>query len=176
MEIGLVQGWIKEILGLEKEQVDDVREELDELCSLSVTLGDERGAFYRRAREHVRASVAEVYSPPRVTKAATALPRLGIEAGAALDITTCDEHGTPWDFSKEEMRRKAEQLIDFSKPYLLVGSPMCTKFSSWQQINRMRSKDMSRFHLERDEAVRKPSCLRMPLVRQTGRGRTVVLA
>ena len=67
MEIGLVQGWIGEILELEQDQVEDIMEELDELCSLSVTLGDERGAFYRRAREHVRASVAEVYSPPRVT-------------------------------------------------------------------------------------------------------------
>ena len=65
--------------------------ELDELCTLSVSLGEGRAAFYKRAKEHVQAFVAEIYSPPRVTKAATALPRLGIEAGAALGIMTCDE-------------------------------------------------------------------------------------
>ena len=99
-------------------------------------MGDSREAFRQRAREHIKASVAEIYSSPRVTKAATALPRLGIEAGAALDITTCDERGVPWDFTKEEMRKKAEALIDETKPDLLVRSPMCKKFSSWQRINR----------------------------------------
>ena len=104
-------------------------------------------------RDYIKASVAEIYSPPRVTKAATVLPRLGIEPGAALDITTCDERGVPWDFTKEEMKRKAEKLLDETKPDLLVGSPMCTKFSSWQRINWRRTRNPRRFKQERAEAV-----------------------
>ena len=47
-----------------------------------------------------------------MTRAATLLSSLGIEPGAAVDITTCDEHGKPWDFSDQAMRSKAERLID----------------------------------------------------------------
>ena len=36
---------------------------------------------------------------------------------------------------------------------LLVGSPMCTKFSSWRRISRVRGEDPSLIRAERDEAV-----------------------
>ena len=98
--------------------------------------------------------MAEIYSPPRVTKAAAAFPPLGMEAGAALDITTCDERGVPWDFTKKEMEEKAEKLLDETKPDLPVGSPMCTKFSSWRRISHRSAKDPFRFAKERAEAVK----------------------
>ena len=50
--------------------------------------------------------VSEVYSPPRVTKAAKVLTRLGITPGFALDITVDDETGEPWDLSKQRSRRR----------------------------------------------------------------------
>ena len=51
--------------------------------------------------------VSEIYSPPRVTRAARLLPHLGITPGFALDLTVNDEDGTPWDFDKVEKRNKA---------------------------------------------------------------------
>ena len=52
------------------------------------------------------------------------------------------------------MKKKAEKLLDETKPDLLVGSPMCTKFSSWQRISRRRTKDPRRLKQERAEAVK----------------------
>ena len=46
-----------------------------------------------------------------------------------------DENGEQWDFSKPSMRAKAEKLLDAQKPTLLVGTPMCTTFSTWQFMN-----------------------------------------
>ena len=124
---------------LNREEEDDLEEEMEETCALSMMMGDTRRAFSLRAKDYVKASVAEIYSPPRVTKAATMLPGLGIGAGAALDITTCDENGKPWDFSDLVMRGKADQLLDDTKPDLLVGSPMRIAFNHWQRLNRVKS-------------------------------------
>ena len=87
MEVGLAEGTVGALLSLDKDEEEDFVDELEELCELSETLGDSKEAFRGRARDCIKASVAEIYSPPRVTKAATVLPRLGIEPGAALDIT-----------------------------------------------------------------------------------------
>ena len=54
---------------------------------------------------------------------------------------------------KGRKTRKAEKLLDETKPDLLVGSPMCTKFSSWQRISRRRAKDPCRVKKEWIEAV-----------------------
>ena len=67
-------------------------------------------------------SVAEVYSPPRVTARAQFH---GLEGGVALDLTVLNDHGKPWDFSLEENRKAARNLIADTQPYLLVGSPPC---------------------------------------------------
>ena len=106
MEVGLTEGTVGALLSLDGVEEEDFLDELKELCELSETLGDSEEAFRDRARDYINASVAEIYSPPRVAKAATVLPRLGIELGAALDITTCDERGVPWDFTKEEMKKR----------------------------------------------------------------------
>ena len=153
MEVGLTEGTVGALLSLDGVEEEYFLDELKELCELSETLGDSEEAFRDRARDYIKASVAEIYSPPRVTKAATVLPRLGKEPGATLDITTSDERDIPWDFTKDEMKRKAEKLLDETKPDLLVGSPMCTKFSSWQRINRRRTRNPRRFEQERAEAV-----------------------
>ena len=97
--MGLTEGTVGALLSLDRAEEEDFLDELKELCELSEVLGDSEEAFRERARDYIKASVAEIYSPPRVTKAATVLPRLGIEPGAALDITTCDERGVPWDFT-----------------------------------------------------------------------------
>jgi len=64
-------------------------------------------------------------------------------AGFALDLTVLDEDGTPWDFTKEEKRNKARRLVRTQKPYMLVGSPSCKDFCTWQALNEAKSKDPS---------------------------------
>ena len=76
--------------------------------------------------------VAEVYSPPRVTQMAESL---GLRAGWALDLTTTDERGRPWNFDQLEMRNKAVHKLLKDEPTLLIGSPMCTAFSTMNNIN-----------------------------------------
>eukprot|EP00972_Heterocapsa_arctica_P096768 14277097-Heterocapsa_arctica.AAC.1 len=48
--------------------------------------------------QNARKTISEVYSPPRVSLAATSHPSSGIQAGFALDLTTVDEFGNPWNF------------------------------------------------------------------------------
>ena len=73
-------------------------------------------------------TVSEVYSAPRVTRAAKLLPSLGVLPGFALDLSTCDEEGRAWDFDEEDRREAARELIRTKRPKLVVGSPMCTDF------------------------------------------------
>ena len=74
----------------------------------------------------------------------------------ALDLTTPDEQGRPWDFDDLEMRRKARSIVIEHKPMMVVGSPVCTTWSSWQHINNAkrdpgvvaREQVRARVHLE----------------------------
>ena len=80
--------------------------------------------------------MSEVYSPPRVTAAATKLlPELRLIPGFALDLTTADVDGRLWDFDDKVMRERAMRKVKEERPQLLIGSPMCTAFSTWQRIN-----------------------------------------
>ena len=58
--------------------------------------------------------------------------------GLALDLTTCEENGRPWDFNDADMRAKAEKRVDDEQPHLLIGTPMCTAFSNIQNLNKAR--------------------------------------
>ena len=79
--------------------------------------------------------VAEVYSPPRVTARAQ---EMGMRPGMAFDITEKDENGVAWDFSRRERREEARRRLRATRPWLLVGSPMCTAFSILQSLNFSR--------------------------------------
>ena len=70
--------------------------------------------------------VTEIYSPARVNRLAA---KMGLIPGHSLDLTN------GWDFSREEHRRKAWNLIKSTKPYMLIGSPPCTMFSMLQELN-----------------------------------------
>ena len=82
--------------------------------------------------------ISEIYSPPRVTTYAKLLPSLGIGPGFALDLTTVNAKGEPWDFDTVEKQEEAERLLDETKPTILVGSPMCTAYCAWQRLNKHR--------------------------------------
>ena len=77
----------------------------------------------------------EVYSQPRVVPIAEST---GLTPGWSLDIKTCDSAGRPWNFDNEDCRRRAKQLVRQTKPLLLICSPMCTWFSTLQNLNRAK--------------------------------------
>ena len=93
---------------------------------------------YRTERSAaVKAIVSEVYSPPRVTAATTLLRALRYILGFALDLTTADVDAALWDFDSKVMRDRAMKKVREERPQLLIGSPMCTAFSTWQRISNL---------------------------------------
>ena len=91
--------------------------------------------LYGKGQEHVQSHVTEAYSPVRVTGMAD---KMGLIPGLAMDLTTCDEHGNPWDFNSEVMRAKAKKIVKSKASLLLVVSPMCSAFSRLQAFNVKR--------------------------------------
>ncbi len=79
------------------------------------------------------AHVSEVFSPPRVTKEAF---HMGLRPGMALDLSTTDEEGVPWDFSRADRRAEARRRLNTESPWLLIGSPMCRMFSALQHLSK----------------------------------------
>eukprot|EP00435_Cladocopium_sp_Y103_P064420 s364_g26.t1 len=77
-------------------------------------------------------TVVEIFSPPRLTAYGS---KKGLIGGIALDLTTVDEDGVAWDFTKAERRSKALQLIDDLQPELVLGCPPCGPFSVLQNLN-----------------------------------------
>ena len=136
---------------------DDVKEDIakldHEIVDLVCQMGGGRRAYRRERMKAVRAIVAEIYSPPRVTHCAKLLPQLGISAGFALDLTENNQRGEPWDFDDENKQDEAMDLIDETKPLFIVGSPMCTAFSTWQRINAHR-RDPVKMKEQYDKAVK----------------------
>ena len=61
--------------------------------------------------------------------------QLGMDGEIAWDLTTTDENGEPWDFSKQKMRENAIRFLNATKHAVLILSPPCTKFSTMQNIN-----------------------------------------
>ena len=52
----------------------------------------------------------------------------------AQDLTTNDrDDGMPWDSDVEAKREKALRLQREQGPLFIIGSPMCTRRSSWQR-------------------------------------------
>ena len=112
------------------EEREQARQHQREIMSVVESLGGSCRTFRRERAKSARAIISELYSPPRIRALARELPKFGIAPGLALDLTTCNSEGEPWDFSKSRMRDEAERLIDEQKPVLLVGTPMCTAFST----------------------------------------------
>ena len=83
----------------------------------------------------VQSHVSEAYSPIRVTGMAD---KMGLIPGLAMDLTTYDEHGNPWDFNIAAMRSKAKAIVKSKAALLLVVSPMCSAFSRLQSFNAAR--------------------------------------
>ena len=124
-----------DVCAAEPEMCDELEKDAKAIMQVVRDLGGNRREYaheWRKAMSHI---VSEVFSPPRVTKVLKMMPSLRMLPGYALDLTTCGEEGNAWDFDKFEMRQKARKLIAEQKPYVLIGSPQCTPYSSLQAMN-----------------------------------------
>ena len=116
----------------------------DCIAELLLTQMGASGRSYRReSRQAARKIVSEMYSPPRVTKLIRELKLKHMMAGFAFDLSMIDEDdGMPWDFSIPAKREKAWKRFTEQKPYVLIGSPACTAFSTWQRLKEAKSDDV----------------------------------
>ena len=81
--------------------------------------------------------VCEIYSQPRIAQEAGFQGRLRMKPGWSLDLTLDDPlTGKPWDLRKSEVRSRVRALVKTTKPFMLIGSPPCTSFSSLQNLRR----------------------------------------
>ena len=104
-----------------------------------------------------KAVVTEIYSPPRVTELLRQKPWTwrSLVPGFAFDLTVNDpDDNMPWDFSKSGKRSKAMRLIRESRPYMVIGSPCCTAFSTWQALNALRTRDPEKMRRAMARAIK----------------------
>ena len=116
--------------------MEEATADMQALSELVAALGGNPGKHRRAVAKKMKAVVSEVYSPPRVSAMAKLLPGFDVLPGFALDLTTEDEDGQPWDFDKMDQREKARRLLKQQKPMFLIGTSMCTAFSAWQHKSR----------------------------------------
>jgi hypothetical protein len=129
---------LKELMQtMARDAKEEVRKMNSEIMSVVRALGGDSQKYKRDRAKAIRAVVSEVYSPPRVTAAIKLLPELKLIPGFALDLTTADTDGALWDFDSKVMRERAMRKVKEERPQLLIGSPMCTAFSTWQRINNL---------------------------------------
>ena len=126
------------MLGADEELRESLLTINAEIMKLVGELGGSQKGYRRERAKQTRHLVSEVYSAPRVTAALKLLPGLNLVPGFALDLTTKDENGEEWDFTKADRRAKARSKVEEEKPYCLIGSPSCTEYCSWQALNAAR--------------------------------------
>ena len=97
----------------------EARTRYNDMMILVTSLGHSGRNFRREVTNRLRATVSEIYSAPRLTAAAARNPRLGIVFGIALDLTTTNNEGKPWDFNDPARRIEAEKLLDEQHPQFL---------------------------------------------------------
>ena len=127
----------------------------DEVAELLLA---QMGASGRQSRRDygraARKLVTDIYSPPRVTKLLSRVRSRHLMAGFAFDITVLDpDDGQPWDFNVKAKRDKARAMIREQRPYTLIGSPMCTAFSTWQRLNAARTRDPAAMERAKQGAI-----------------------
>ena len=153
---------------------EDVKEFIaahdEEICKLIRELGGTQRSYARERAGAIKAMVAEIYSPPRVTSCAKLLPGYKVIPGFALDLTTTNCKGEAWDFNDPAKRKEARHLVMKEKQLLLALSPMCTAFSRWQNLNaHKRDKELIEREWSQAMVHLKFACELMELQRSAGR-------
>lgn len=135
-----------EVLHRRLRRPDDVRVELVMKGAM---------AMYKRKG----ADVAEVYSQPRIAQEATARSYDGtrLVPGWSLDLTREDpETGRPWNLADKKVQRKVQAMVRETEPFMLIGSPPCTMFSTLMNLNKgqMKEEEYKRMMKEAKEHVK----------------------
>ena len=118
---------------LEKHDVKQILKDIEKLAEFKMPNHRQRRTLRQNGYGK---DVAEVYSPPRVTKVASSMK---IRPAFALDLTQVDpEDGLPWDFSVEAKRRRCKEKIEADKPLMTIVCPMCGPFSLLMTWNYAR--------------------------------------
>ncbi len=122
--------------GMDMSTVSEVSPDEEVIATIINALGCDGKSSRRERKAAAQRILSEVYSPPRITKMLAGMSAADLVPGLALDIS-CDDplDGLPWDFSRSEKRDRARSLLRTQRPLFLVGSVMCTAWSSWQQLN-----------------------------------------
>ena len=128
-----------------------MEKDAQEVLNIVRELGGSQKRYRRERGKMLRAVVSEVYSPPRVTKVLKMLPTADVLPGFALDLTTVNERGEHLDFTQAAKRKEALEKIETEKPYIVIGSPICTPWSSLQNLSEPR-RDPAAVERERVEA------------------------
>ena len=110
--------------------------------------------------------IMEIYSPVRVAGVAA---RYNLQPGESIDLRT------GWDLSKPEQRAKVKKKVKTEKPYKVICSPPCTKFSRLVALNLHTHVDdpewPEQFHIDREAAkVHVRFCIEIMKI-QMGEGR-----
>ena len=117
--VSVFDGDIRPVINLlegHPRQQQQVLEDNLEILKLVDELGSGSRGYRRHRKTALKNLVSEIYSRPRVTEALKLLPGLGLSAGFALDLTTTDELGNTWDFTKDVMKDNARKKVDKEKP------------------------------------------------------------
>ena len=108
-----------------------------------------KGCSPREARQ----KVAELYSPPRVTRElktpVTSRACPGLVVGPTFDLQS-DEAGQAYDFRLAADRGRCWGRLRSDRPWLVIGSPPCTWWSTLMSLNipRMDPEEVSRRQTE----------------------------
>jgi len=144
--------WDHALMRLARTMPADLRREVGELLDLYAQNGVRDAAASR--------AVVELYSPPRVTaelkRMQRRVPGMALVPGATFDLEE-DEHGVAYDALKATDRQRIRDRIQRDKPYLVVGSPKCTDYSSLTvnlQHPRMTEAEVRRRLVEREVLLR----------------------
>ena len=78
---------------------------------------------------NLKQQVMDMYSEPRVTRVLKMGPDQKLIPGLALDLST------GWDFDVAEHRARARETIARDQLAFIIGSPPCTAYSAWHNIN-----------------------------------------
>ncbi len=141
-------------------EVGDIGSLAPEFCDfvgdmLLASIASSGRKYGRETRAANRRIVSEAYSPPRVTAEIKRGRHPHLVPGFAFDLTVNDpDDGQPWDFSVKGKREKARTKLDKQKPYMLIGSPACTAFSTWMYLNETKSKDVAAIRRAKARAIK----------------------
>ena len=154
-----------------REATQGIMDTSDKVCTRKVM----RRAAHKAVRDGSglasTTDIAEAYSPPRMTAMAK---KLGYRGGLAMDITTVDNEGRPWDLSKPEVQHRAMEQLSATRPEVLVVSPPCTWFSSLQAWN-ITKMDEQKVRAGLTEAMEHLAFAVLLCIKQARAGRKFVL-